>query len=57
MTINQNKLASEITKEEGLKKSLSVAQVKEVLKLTLKKLSSFKPSEVLATLEKMAGKK
>lgn len=49
--INLNKLAKEITLKEGGKESLSIAQVKEVLSITLDKLSEEKPSDVLELLE------
>ena len=38
--INLNKFAKEVTLEEGLKKSISIAQVKEVLKISFKKLAN-----------------
>lgn len=50
--INENTLAKEIAALEGGKHNLSIAQVKEVLKMTFDLLSNqYKPSEVLATLE------
>lgn len=53
MAINQNKLAKEITEVEGLEVSLSIAQVKEVLRITLQALAKYKPSEVLQLIEKV----
>mgnify|MGYP001571593917 CR=1 FL=1 len=50
-TINLNVLAREITMIEGKHESLSIAQVKEVLKITLDLLADAQPSLVLATLE------
>lgn len=52
MAINQNHLARSVAAAEGGKQSLSVAQIKEVLRLTLDYLADSKPSEVLALLEK-----
>jgi len=46
-----NKIARELTLKEGLKKSLSIAQVKEVMRLTIKKLSSL-PVSVLVNIFK-----
>lgn len=37
MTVNLNNIAKEITMEEGLKKSLTIAQVKELLKIIFTK--------------------
>lgn len=56
MAINENKLADAVCMAEGGKESLSVAQVKEVIRLTLDELAQARPSEVLALLEKHAPK-
>ena len=50
--INLNKLAKEITIVEGGAESISIAQVKEVLKITLEKLAQEKFSDVLKLLER-----
>ena len=52
MKINENKLAKKIADIEGKKYELSIAQIKEVLKITLELLNLEKPSKVLALLEK-----
>jgi hypothetical protein len=49
--INENKLAIEIAKKEK-GEEVSIAQIKEVLRLALKLLAKEKPSDVLALLEK-----
>lgn len=49
--INLNKLAKDITEKEGKKVSLSIAQVKEVLKIALCLLSKHKISDVIKLLE------
>lgn len=50
--IDLNKLAKAITLKEGLKISLSIAQVKEVLKITMEELANEYPtSQVLLTIE------
>lgn len=49
--INQNVLAKQISLEEGLAIEISIAQVKEVLRITLDILATKKPSEVLQMLE------
>lgn len=45
--IDQNDLARDITEAEGGKQSLSIAQVKEVLRLTLEALAKHRPASVL----------
>jgi hypothetical protein len=52
MAINENALAKKVTEAEGLKKVLSIADCKEVLRITLDLLACERPSEVLALLEK-----
>jgi len=52
MKINLNTLARDITLREGLKESVSIAQVKEILKITFEELSGYYPSEVLRVIEK-----
>jgi hypothetical protein len=52
MAINQNQLAQRVTLREGGAQSLSIAQVKEVLRLVLDELSREQPSEVLRLLER-----
>jgi hypothetical protein len=49
--INLNELAERISKSEGKKESVSIAQIKEILSITLCELAKEKPSEVLAILE------
>lgn len=44
--VDMNKLAVKITKAEGLKKSLSIGQVKEVMKLTLTELAKMNLSDL-----------
>jgi len=56
MAINMNKLAQEITQAEGLRVSLPIAQVKEVLRIVVQKLAERQPSEVLALLERAGDK-
>jgi len=50
--MNLNKLAIDITKLEGKKKSLSVAQVKEVLKIALIELAKCDREDVVRTLNR-----
>lgn len=49
---NLNDLAQEITEAEGLKKSLSIGQVKEVLKLTFTRMAKMTVVEVGEVLRK-----
>ena len=50
---NLNVVAREITLSEGLKKSVSIAQVKEVLRLTLKYLKTLTVAELLKLLARV----
>jgi len=50
--INKNKLAVEIAKREGGKKSLAIGQIKEVLRITLALLGKHKGSEILSLIGK-----
>ncbi len=51
--MNLNKIARKITLEEGGKVNLSIAQVKEVIRLYNKELAEHAPSEVLKMLERV----
>lgn len=51
-TMNLNEFAKTITLKEGGKKSLSVAQVKEVIKLTLLELAAKEDNKVLKLLKR-----
>lgn len=44
--VNLNNLAESITKSEGLKKSVSIAQVKEIMKLTFKALKTMTVNDI-----------
>ncbi len=44
--VDMNQLARAVTLEEGHKESLDIAQVKEVLKITLKQLAKMSRAEV-----------
>ena len=57
MAINLNDLAREVTLEEGLKKSISIAQVKEVMKIVFKKLAGHEEETVLKVLRRYRRKK
>lgn len=55
--INLNTLAKEVAEKEGLRESLSIAQIKEVIKLTISELAEYYlPSEVLELLERRPKK-
>ena len=49
---NLNKMAEEITKKEGKKKNLSIAQVKEVMRLTLLKLKGMTLDQITKLLKR-----
>lgn len=48
--INLNTLAIIVTQREGGKKSLSIAQVKEVMRITLEELGEYKVSQIMELL-------
>jgi len=50
--ISEEWLAEEITKAEGKKESVNIAQVKEVLRITLDILASIKEDDVSQLLKK-----
>jgi len=52
MAINMNDFASEITRKEAGKTEISVAQVKEVLKLTFEKLATMTQEEVMEIVKR-----
>ena len=54
LDINENALARAITGFEGGKVNLTIAQVKEVMRITLHLLSQERPSRVLMLVEKHA---
>jgi len=54
--MNLNAFARKITEREGLKKPLSIAQVKEVIRLTFEELARCRPSDVLRTVERYEGR-
>lgn len=51
--IDLNVLAKKITLKEGLKKQLSIAQVKEVLKLVLKELKGMALIDISDLLKRL----
>ena len=52
MAVNLNDLAKSITLKEGKKLNLSIAQVKEVLKITLNLLAKMSYAEVAGILKR-----
>ena len=50
--MNLNKLAKQIAEQEGLKESISIAQIKEVLRITLTLLAKEHPADTLAVIRK-----
>lgn len=48
--INLNELAKEVTLAEGLKESVSIGQVKEVMKLVLIELAEMEPWDATETI-------
>lgn len=51
--MNLNQFAKEVCKAEGGKQNLSIAQVKEVIRIALQKLSKEDPLDVLVLLRKI----
>ena len=54
--MNLNELAKKITLKEGKKVSLSIAQVKEVMKITLTELASMRQEEAEKIIARYKGK-
>lgn len=52
VTVNLNDFAKAVTLEEGLKQSVSIAQVKEILKITFTNLAELSDEEVRYILDK-----
>ena len=50
--MDMNEFAKKITLKEGKKKSLSIAQVKEVIRLTMQELALLSPDEALKVIGK-----
>lgn len=48
--MNLNNLARDITLKEGMKKSVSIAQVKEIMKITFKELAKKGEREIINTI-------
>ena len=53
MAVNMNKWATEITKREGKKVNLTVAQVKEVMRLILVDMKEMSLADISALLAKV----
>lgn len=51
--MNLNELAVEVTEDEGLKESISIAQVKEVLRIILRIIKSMSIVELGALLNRV----
>jgi hypothetical protein len=57
MRVNENTLARTISEREGKKQEVSIAQVKEVLRITLEELARLPASVAMTLIEKHAGAK
>jgi hypothetical protein len=55
--MNLNELAREVTRQEGGKVNLSIAQVKEVMRILITELANADLRDVVATLRRYKGKK
>jgi hypothetical protein len=53
MSVNLNDWAAKITKEEGKKVNLSIAQVKEVLKIVLRNLKEMPLKDIITLLSRI----
>ena len=51
--INLNELAAEIAKEEGGAVEQNIAQIKETLGITLRKLALYKDEEILEVINRL----
>lgn len=55
--VNENNLAKAVAASEGKLDPVNVAQIKEVIRITLDELArSYRPSEVLTLLERHADR-
>ena len=54
--INFHKLSQEIAKEEGKKEEVNIAQIKEILSITCKKLSKYHYSSVMEFIHRISQK-
>jgi len=52
MKINENKLAKEIALHEGKEVGVNIAQIKEIMKITLELLALYPASAVMELIEK-----
>lgn len=50
--VNLNKLAKEVTDDEGLKVNLPIGQVKEVIRITFLKLQKLTQEELFETVKR-----
>lgn len=50
--MNQNTFTKTIAAREGLKQSVNIAQIKEVVRITLEELAKLPASEAMAMIEK-----
>jgi len=55
--MNLNEFARKVTLKEGKKQSISIAQVKEVIKISFKCLSEESDEEILKLMEKVRTEK
>lgn len=50
--MNLNEMAKRVTLAEGLKKSVSIAQVKEIMKLVFEDMARMSDNEILDTIKR-----
>ena len=50
--MNLNDMAKRVTLCEGLKKNLSIAQVKEIMRIVFEDMSQWEDSEILTTVKR-----
>ena len=55
--MNLNEFAKKITLKEGKKKSVSIAQVKEIIRIIFTELAGMDEAEALAAVRRYRGKK
>ena len=55
--MNLNEFAKKITLKEGLKKSMSIAQVKEIIRIIFTELAGMDEANALAAVRRYRGKK
>jgi len=55
--MNLNEFAKTVTEKEGLKKSVSIAQIKEIIKIIFVELGRMYEADAIAVIRRYRGKR